>query len=86
LCNHIFDQSEQRLARVLLKLSHLGEERDEQVSIIKISHDTLATLVGTTRSRSTHFMAKFKKLGLIDHGTRLMIHPTLLTTAIQENY
>ena len=86
LCNHIFDHSEKRLARVLLKLSHLGEERDDQVSLSKISHDTLATMVGTTRSRITYFMAKFKKLGLIDYGKRLMIHPNRLTIAIQHNY
>ena len=86
LCNHIFDQSEQRLARVLLKLSRLEEKHDEQVSMTKISHDTLATMVGTTRSRITYFMAKFKKLGLIDYGKGLMIHPNRLTTAIQQNY
>ena len=84
LCNHIFDRSEKRLARVLLKLSQLGEEHDEQVSLTKISHDTLATMVGTTRSRITYFMTKFKKLGLIDYGKRLMIHPHRLTTAIQQ--
>ena len=86
VCNHIFDPSEQRLARVLLKLSHLEEEHDEQVAITKISHDTLATMVGTTRSRITYFMTKFKKLGLIDYGKRLMIHPNRLTIAIQQNY
>jgi CRP-like cAMP-binding protein len=60
LCTHIFDPSEKRLARVLLKLSRLGEEGDQQVAMPKISHDTLATMVGTTRSRITYFMNKFK--------------------------
>jgi CRP/FNR family cyclic AMP-dependent transcriptional regulator len=85
LCTHIFDPSEKRLARVLLKLGRLGEESAEQVAIPKISHDTLSTMVGTTRSRITYFMAKFKKLGLIDYGKRIMIYPTRLTTAIQQD-
>jgi len=86
LCTHIFDPSEKRLARVLLKLSRLGEEDQvEQVSMQKISHDTLATMVGTTRSRITYFMNKFKKLGFIDYGKGMMIHPTRLATAIQQD-
>ena len=85
LCTHIFDPSEKRLARVLLKLSRLGEESQQQVAMPKISHDTLATMVGTTRSRITYFMNKFKKLGFIDYGKEMMIHPTRLTTAIQQD-
>jgi CRP-like cAMP-binding protein len=85
VCTHIFDPSEKRLARVLLKLSRLGEESQQQVAMPKISHDTLATMVGTTRSRITYFMNKFKKLGFIDYGKEIMIHPTRLTTAIQQD-
>ena len=85
LCTHIFDPSEKRLARVLLKLSRLGEESEQQVAMPKISHDTLATMVGTTRSRITYFMNKFKKLGFIDYGKEMMIHPSRLTTAIQQD-
>jgi len=85
LCTHIFDPSEKRLARVLLKLSRLGEEDQEHVAMPKISHDTLATMVGTTRSRITYFMNKFKKLGFIDYGKGMMIHPTRLITAIQQD-
>ena len=85
LCTHIFDPSEKRLARVLLKLSRLGDETQQQVAMPKISHDTLATMVGTTRSRITYFMNKFKKLGFIDYGKEMMIHPTRLTTAIQQD-
>jgi CRP/FNR family transcriptional regulator, cyclic AMP receptor protein len=85
LCTHIFDPSEKRLARVLLKLSRLGEESQQQVAIPKISHDTLATMVGTTRSRITYFMNKFKKLGFIDYGKEMMIHPSRLTAAIQQD-
>ena len=85
LCTHIFDPSEKRLARVLLKLSRLGEESQQQVAMPKISHDTLATMVGTTRSRITYFMNKFKKLGFIDYGKEMMIHPSRLSTAIQQD-
>ena len=85
LCTHIFDPSEKRLARVLLKLSRLGEESQQQVAMPKISHDTLATMVGTTRSRITFFMNKFKKLGFIDYGKEMMIHPSRLATAIQQD-
>lgn len=85
LCTHIFDPSEKRLARVLLKLSRLEEERQEQVIMARISHEMLATMVGTTRSRITYFMNKFKKMGFIDYGKGMMIHPTRLTTAIQED-
>jgi CRP/FNR family transcriptional regulator, cyclic AMP receptor protein len=85
LCTHIFDPSEKRLARVLLKLSRLGEESQQQVAMPKISHDTLATMVGTTRSRITYFMNKFKKLGFIDYGKEMMIHPSRLATAIQQD-
>ena len=85
LCTHIFDPSEKRLARVLLKLSRLGEGSQQQVAMPKISHDTLATMVGTTRSRITYFMNKFKKLGFIDYGKEMMIHPSRLATAIQQD-
>ena len=85
LCTHIFDPSEKRLARVLLKLSRLGDESQQQVAMPKISHDTLATMVGTTRSRITYFMNKFKKLGFIDYGKDMMIHPSRLSTAIQHD-
>jgi CRP/FNR family transcriptional regulator, cyclic AMP receptor protein len=85
LCTHIFDPSEKRLARVLLKLSRLGDESQQQVAMPKISHDTLATMVGTTRSRITYFMNKFKKLGFIDYGKEMMIHPSRLSTAIQHD-
>jgi CRP-like cAMP-binding protein len=85
LCTHIFDPSEKRLARVLLKLSELGEEQHERVMVPKISHDTLASMVGTTRSRITYFMNKFKKQGFVDYGKAMMIHPTRLTTALRES-
>jgi CRP-like cAMP-binding protein len=85
LCTHIFDPGEKRLARVLLKLSRLGEESEEQVAILKISHDTLATMVGTTRSRISCFMNKFKKRGFIDYGKAITIRPSRLTRLSKRN-
>ena len=68
LCDQLFNHSEKRLARVLLKLSRLrGHESQADERIALLSHETLAEMVGTTRSRITHFMNKFRKLGLIDY-------------------
>ena len=84
LCTHIFDPGEKRLARVLLKLSRLGEESEEQVAITKISHDTLATMVGTTRSRITYFMNKFRKLGFIEYNGTLKVNSALLNVIVHD--
>ncbi len=83
LCDQLFNHSEKRLARVLLKLSRL---RDNNVSpdapIPTISHETLAEMVGTTRSRVTHFMNKFRKMGLIDYNGTLTVHTGPLTDLV----
>lgn len=84
LCAQILDQSERRLARVLLKLAHLGVERQESVVLPKISHDTLASMVGTTRSRITTFMNRFRRRGLIDYDDGVMVHPSRLSAAFQD--
>jgi len=68
LCDQLFNHSEKRLARVLLKLSRLGKHPDmPDAKTPRLSHETLAEMVGTTRSRITFFMNKFKKLGLIEY-------------------
>jgi CRP/FNR family cyclic AMP-dependent transcriptional regulator len=68
LCDQLFNQSEKRLARVLLKLSRLGQHPDmPNAKMPRLSHETLAEMVGTTRSRVTFFMNKFRKLGLIEY-------------------
>jgi CRP-like cAMP-binding protein len=68
LCDQLFNHSEKRLARVLLKLSRLGQHADmPDAKMPKMTHQTLAEMVGTTRSRITFFMNKFKKLGLIEY-------------------
>src|SRR5207248_433061 len=69
LCDQLFNHSEKRLARVLLKLSRLGQHADmPDAKMPRLSHETLAEMVGTTRSRITFFMNKFRKLGLIEYG------------------
>lgn len=68
LCDQIFNHSEKRLARVLLKLARLhGNDSQPDGRIAHVSHETLAEMVGTTRSRITHFMNKFRTMGLIDY-------------------
>ena len=83
LCDQLFNHSEKRLARVLLKLARL---RDHDVApdarIPLLSHATLADMVGTTRSRITHFMNKFRTLGLIDYNGELTVRTELLTDVV----
>jgi len=68
LCDQLFNHSEKRLARVLVKLSRLGQHADmPDAKMPRLTHETLAEMVGTTRSRITFFMNKFKKLGLIEY-------------------
>jgi CRP-like cAMP-binding protein len=80
LCDQIFNQSEKRLARVLLKLARL-RDRDalSDPKILMLSHETLAEMVGTTRSRITHFMNKFRTMGLIEYNGELRVRTELLT-------
>jgi len=85
LCAQILDHSERRLARVLLKLTQIGVEQREPVVLPRISHDTLATMVGTTRSRITYFMNRFRKRGLIDYKSGVMVHPSRLSAALQDD-
>jgi len=69
LADQLFNQSEKRLARVLLKLAQISEQAAvSDVTIPRLSHETLAEMVGTTRSRITHFMNKFRKEGLIEYS------------------
>jgi CRP/FNR family transcriptional regulator, cyclic AMP receptor protein len=87
LCTQILDPSEKRLARVLLRLSELNEHEEEEcVRMPKISHDTLATMVGTTRSRVTYFMNKFKNQGLINYDKGIMVRPSQLSMMLQEDF
>ena len=70
LVDQLFNSSEKRLARLLLLLANFGKETEPEPIIAKISQETLAQMIGTTRSRVTFFMNKFRKLGLIDYKRR----------------
>ena len=86
LVDQLFNSSEKRLARVLLMLAHFGKEGVPQTVIPKISQETLAEMVGTTRSRVSFFMNRFRKLGLIDYTvgleSGLQIHSSLLNIVL----
>jgi CRP-like cAMP-binding protein len=83
LCDQLFNHSEKRLARVLLKLSRLPQhDPARDAAIPMLSHETLAEMVGTTRSRVTHFMNKFRKLGLIDYNGKLTVRTEMLTDLV----
>jgi CRP/FNR family cyclic AMP-dependent transcriptional regulator len=87
LSTQILDPSEKRLARVLLRLTENIEERNEQcVKMPKMSHDMLATMVGTTRSRVTYFMNKFRDQGFIDYDKGIMVRPTQLSAILQDDF
>ena len=78
LCDQLLNHSEKRLARVLLKLARLREhDVAPDASIPVLSHETLAEMVGTTRSRITHFMNKFRTMGLIDYNGELIVRTEL---------
>ena len=78
LVDQLFNSSEKRLARALLLLAHVGKEGKAEIILPKISQETLAEMIGTTRSRVSFFMKKFEKLGFIDYNGGLEIHSSLL--------
>jgi CRP/FNR family cyclic AMP-dependent transcriptional regulator len=83
LCDQLFNHSEKRLARVLLKLARLGEPAVvSDATVPTLSHETLAEMVGTTRSRITYFMNKFRKMGLIEYNGQLTVRTELLTDIV----
>jgi CRP/FNR family transcriptional regulator, cyclic AMP receptor protein len=84
LIDQLFNSSEKRLARVLLLLAHFGKEGQPEPVIPKISQETLAEMVGTTRSRVSFFLNKFRKLGFIDYNGGLHIHSSLLTVILND--
>ena len=82
----MFNSSEKRLARTLLLLANFGKEKSEPEPILaKISQETLAEMIGTTRSRVSQFMNKFRKLGLIDYNGHIEVHRSLLNVVLHEN-
>lgn len=84
LVDQLFNSSEKRLARALLLLANFGKEGRPEPIIANISQETLAEMIGTTRSRVSFFMNKFRKLGLIDYNGDIEIHPSLLNVVLHE--
>jgi len=84
LVDQLFNSSEKRLARVLLLLAHFGKEGKREPVIPKISQETLAGMIGTTRSRVSHFMNKFRKLGFIKYNGGLLVHSSLLNIVLHD--
>jgi CRP-like cAMP-binding protein len=84
LVDQLFNSSEQRLARTLLLLAHYGKEGAPESVVPEINQETLAGMVGTTRSRVNFFMNKFKKLGFIDYKDGLRVHRSLLNVVLHD--
>jgi len=82
LVDQLFNSSEKRLARILLLLANFGKEGKPEPVIAKISQETLAEMIGTTRSRVSFFMNKFRKLGFIDYNGGLHVHSSLLNVIL----
>src|SRR6202162_557157 len=85
LVDQLFNSSEKRLARILLLLAHFGKDGKPEVAIPKISQQTLAEMVGTTRSRVNFFMNRFRKLGFVYYGeSGLQVHSSLLNVVLHD--
>jgi CRP-like cAMP-binding protein len=84
LVDQLFNSSEKRLARTLLLLANFGKAGMPEPVLAKISQETLAEMIGTTRSRVSFFMNKFRKLGLIDYNGQIEVHRSLLNLILHE--
>ena len=84
LVDQLFNSSEKRLARILLLLAHFGKDGKPEVAIPKISQETLAEMVGTTRGRVNFFMNRFRKLGFVRYNGGLEVHPSLLNIVLHD--
>ena len=84
LVDQLFNSTEKRLARVLLMMANFGKDGKAEPIIPKISQETLAEIVGTTRSRVSFFMNRFRKLGFIEYNGRLEVHSSLLNVVLHD--
>ncbi len=86
LVDQLFNSSEKRLARILLLLAHFGKEGVPETVVPKMSQETLAEMIGTTRSRVSFFMNRFRKLGFVDYngGSGLQVHSSLLNVVLHD--
>lgn len=85
LVDQLFNSSEKRLARALLLLANFGKEGKPEPIIAKVSQETLAEMIGTTRSRVSHFMNKFRQLGFIEYNGTLKVHSSLLSVVLHDH-
>src|SRR6202023_1835513 len=85
LVDQLFNSSEKRLARLLLILANFGKDGKPEPVIAKISQETLAEMIGTTRSRVSFFMNRFRKMGLIEYNGQLRIHSSLLNVILHDD-
>ena len=84
LVDQLFNSSEKRLARVLLLMAEFGQPGDPEMLIPKITQETLAEMIGTTRSRVSFFMNRFRKMGLIEYNGRIRVHKSLLNIVLHD--
>jgi CRP/FNR family transcriptional regulator, cyclic AMP receptor protein len=84
LVDQLFNSSEKRLARILLLLAHFGKEPRPDIVIPKVSQETLAAMVGTTRARVSYFMNRFRKLGFIEYNGGVQVHSGLLSVVLRD--
>jgi CRP/FNR family transcriptional regulator, cyclic AMP receptor protein len=84
LVDQLFNSTEKRLARLLLLLANFGKEGMPEPVVAKISQETLAEMIGTTRSRVSHFMNKFRQAGFIDYNGHLEVHTSLLSVVLTD--
>jgi CRP-like cAMP-binding protein len=86
LVDQLFNSSEKRLARILLLLAEFGKPGEPESLIPPITQETLAEMVGTTRSRVSFFMNRFRKLGLIEYNGRIVVHKSLLNVVLLDHF
>jgi CRP-like cAMP-binding protein len=86
LVDQLFNSSEKRLARVLVLMAEFGKEGERDISIPPISQETLAEMIGTTRSRVSFFMNRFRKLGFINYNGRIQVHRSLLNVVLLDQF
>jgi CRP-like cAMP-binding protein len=86
LVDQLFNSSEKRLARILLLMAEFGEQGEPEPLIPPITQETLAEMVGTTRSRVSFFMNRFRKLGLIEYDGRIRVHKSLLNVILHDQF
>lgn len=86
LVDQLFNSSEKRLARILLLMAEFGKPGEPETSIPPITQETLAGMIGTTRSRVSFFMNRFRRLGLIDYKCRIQVHKSLLDVVLLDQF